>query len=389
MNRRLRYGFSGALLLLILLLCAPVYAYADEDQEEYPLTYFFDSRVEKRSAEDEYWEGNYISLNEDGSGIFIYDRAALRITWDQDQSAFSFTDHLGREFTGTRTASEITGDYGGCSWSFYRTLEAPPSYYLSPDTWNSSLPYVVDEADVLTDQEEAAFTQKAQTLTGQYDVGVYLFFIGNLDDYTWEGSIETLSEELRAGYDLGVGSTQAKSDRVQVSHPGFHDSIILLIAVNDRYYDVCVSGDYGDWAVTTYARESIVNAFLDDIGDDNWADGAEHYLSQAESVLKAAAKGSPMSAAGSPMNRMISIVLPIILALVFGFGTSSTMKASMQNTSRASTAAAYVNSSKTTFTRRQDRYIRTIVTRVYSPKEKSSSGGGHSSSGSSHSSGSF
>ena len=111
-----------------------------------------------------------------------------------------------------------------------------------------------------------------------------------------------------------------------------------------------------------------------------------------ETVLKIAAKGKQISFKNDTTGRMVGLFVPLILALLFGYGIAAVMRSSMQNTQRAKNAAAYVASDKVDFTRREDRYIRTLVSRVYSPKEKSSSGSGgsfSSSSGGSHSSGSF
>ena len=104
-----------------------------------------------------------------------------------------------------------------------------------------------------------------------------------------------------------------------------------------------------------------------------------------------ASKGHAISFRNDTMGFMVGIVVPLALALLFGYGITALVRSSMQNTQKAQNAATYVAGDKVNFTRREDRYIRTVVSRVYSPREKSSSGGGggHSSSGSSHTSGSF
>jgi uncharacterized membrane protein YgcG len=90
---------------------------------------------------------------------------------------------------------------------------------------------------------------------------------------------------------------------------------------------------------------------------------------------------------------LIGIFVPAILALLFGYGIAAMMRGSMQNTQKANNAAEYVAGDRVAFTNREDRYIRTLVSRTYSPQQKSDSGSGggsfSSSSGSSHTSGSF
>ena len=51
------------------------------------------------------------------------------------------------------------------------------------------------------------------------------------------------------------------------------DSILLTVAVQERKYDICVSGDYANWAFPVYGREMIRDAFLDDLHENDWAEG--------------------------------------------------------------------------------------------------------------------
>ncbi len=331
---------------------------------------------------------DYIALNEDGTGVFFFDYSAYAIRWKKDGNSFSFTDHLNNQFKGTMDESTISGDYGKYHYEFKLTDYVLPAYMLAPEKWGKGLDLVTDQADVLTDDQEAELTQTAQRLTDEYGVGVYVVLLDKRDDYTWTQDIEMLSEELRAGYALGEGPSEKKAAQNEHNNADWKDSVLLTVAFDCRKYDICTSGDYGTWAIPEYARESIRDTFLKDFENDNYANGVYHYMDGVERALKAAANGKPLSFKNDGMGRMIGIFVPILLALIFGYAIAAGMRGSMQNTSRATTAATYIDSDQVKFTRREDRYIRTIVTRVYSPKEKSSSGGS-SSSGSGHTSGSF
>ena len=361
-----------------------------------PDVYRVSSREETSSGsgqEEASWNGDYIALNDDGTGVFLFNRAAFTIRWETDGSAFSFTDHLGNKFTGTMDSGSISGTYGKYRYSFVRTGESLPVYSLSPDTWGQEIPCVLDEAGVLDQYDMEDYTERAQKLAADYDVGVYVVIVNSRDNYTWSGDISTLSEEIRSGYSIGTGSTPKKEERETSKNPDWKDSILLTIAVRERKYDICVSGDYAVWAFPTYARESIRDGFLDDLKEDKWSDAVRDYLYDTQKVLKVAAKGKQYSFKTSGTGRLISFAVPIALALVFGYGVAAAMRGSMQKTQRAQNAAEYVAGDKVNFTRKEDHYIRTLVTRTYSPKEKSGSGGGggsfSSSSGSSHTSGSF
>ncbi len=332
---------------------------------------------------------DYIALNDDGTGVFFFNFAAFSIRWTKDGNKFTFTDHLNNEFDGTLEGTTISGDYGKYHYVFEKTDYVLPAYTLSPGQWGKDLDPVTDQADVLTDDVEAELTKRAQKLADEYDVGVYMVLLDKRDDYTWCQDIEMLGEELRAGYAIGVGPTDKKAEHDEHHNEDWKDSILLTVAFDVRKYDICVSGDYGNWAINQYGRESIRDSFVDDFEDDKWKAGVYHYMDKVEDVLQAASKGKPLTFKNDTMGRMIGLVLPLLLALFFGYGIAAAMRASLQNTSKAQTAATYIDSDQGNFTRREDRYIWTSVSRVYSPRKESGSGGGHSSSGSGHTSGSF
>ena len=344
------------------------------------------------SGDESVWKYDYIALNEDGSGVFLYNMAAYGIRWSREGDSFSFTDHRGNEFTGQMNGYRINGVYGKYRYTFGLTDSTLPSYTLSPGDWGKGLPYVVDEADVLPDAKEEQFLREAEELASEYDVGVYMIFVRSRDVYTWSGDISTLSEEIRAGYSLGIGSTEKKAKHETNPNGDWKDSILLTVAVNERKYDICASGDYVNWAFPTYGREKIRDASVDDLHENDWVDAAGDYLAAARKVLSVAAKGKQISFRNDTTGRLIGIFVPVILALLFGYGITAVLRSSMQNTQKAKNAASYIAGDKVNFTRREDRYIRTLVSRTYSPKEKSSGGGGgsfSSSSGSGHTSGSF
>ena len=363
-----------------------------------PTVYYANTRESSGSLDgdeegDPTWRSDYIALNEDGTGVFLFNQSAFFIRWEQEGDAFSFTDHLNREFKGTMTSGRIEGTYGRYRYTFDQVQQTLPAYALSPEDWGKNLPVIMDEAEVLSDAQEQELTQKAQDLADQYDVGVYVTLVGSRDDYTWSGNISTLSEELRAGYAIGIGTTQKKEKHIQNTNTDWKDSILLTVAVQERKYDICVSGDYANWAFPVYGREMIRDAFLDDLKGNEWAEGVRDFLDGADDVLKVAAKGKQISFKNDTTGRLIGIFVPAILALLFGYGIAAMMRGSMQNTQKANNAAEYVAGDRVAFTNREDRYIRTLVSRTYSPQQKSDSGSGggsfSSSSGSSHTSGSF
>lgn len=363
-----------------------------------PVVYDVESREDSGSSSGLYedasvWKLDYIAMNDDGSGVFMFNQAAFTIRWKLEGKNYTFTDHRGNEFTGTVDGNRITGVYGRYRYTFVQSDLELPVYGIAPERWAKGLAPITDQAGVLPDSLEAEYAEKAQQLADQYDVGVYVVLLDSRDQYTWTKNIEALGEEIRAGYQLGIGPTEKKEKHEGENvNPDWKDSIVLTVAFDCRKYDICVSGAYADWAFPQYGREKkIRDAFVDDFQENEWAGGIRDFLNGVEQVLKVASKGHAISFKYDTPGRLIGIFVPILLAILFGYGVAALMRASMKDTQEAQNASAYVTGNRVNFTRREDRYIRTLVSRTYSPREKSSGGGGggHSSSGSSHTSGSF
>ena len=337
------------------------------------------------------WRLDYIAMNGDGTGVFLFNKAAFSIRWKLDGESYSFVDHKGNEFNGSLTGNRISGVYGQYRYTFEQKGRMVPAYRLSQEDWGKDLDPVVDQAGVLTKAQLEEFSRKARELKDQYDVGVDIVLVDRRDDYTWTNSIETLGEEIRSGYSIGVGPTEKKKAHEEGANEDWKDSVLLTVAFDVRKYDICISGDYAVWAFPEKAREMNRDQFVDDFRDDEWAAGIGDYLDGVEKVLKVASKGHAYSFRYTTNGFLIGLAVSIGLALLFAYGIAALMRSSMKDTRVAQNAASYVSGNQIRFTRREDHYIRTLVSRVYSPREKSSSsgGGGSSSSGSSHTSGSF
>lgn len=346
------------------------------------------------SEDSSVWRLDYIAMNGDGTGVFLFNKSALTIRWKLEGESYSFTDHTGNQFTGSLEGNRISGVYGQYRYTFDETGRTLPVYTLSPKDWGKGLAPVFDQAGVLTDAQKDEFTKRAQELADRYDVGVNIVLIDKRDDYTWTRDLETLCEEINAGYSLGIGPTEKKEKHEEKANADWKDDILLTVAFDDRRYEVYVSGDYAVWAFQQYALEAIRDMFIDDFRENEWTGGISEYLDGVEKVLKVAEKGHVYSFKYSTAGRLIGILVPILLAVLFGYGIAAVMRSSMKDTRIAQNAASYVAGNQVKFTRREDRYIRTLVSRVYSPREKSKSGGGgggfhSSSSGGSHIGGSF
>lgn len=383
---------KSALVCLSLLLCGifgmtafvslgyPLVVYAASDASA-SMTFMAESK-----EDDEYYydcSDEYVVLNQDHTGMVVADRCAYTIEWSLDGDNLVWTDHMDYKFEGTMTdENTIQGNYRSNLYTYVLSDEAAPIMSLSPESWGESLGYVTDEADILTDDEEAKLSAQAKEISEKYQCAVYIVTLDDMRNFTKSYSIETCAEEIRAGYNLGYGSG--------------HDLVMLVLSMSERDYDLMTFGDFGNESFTDYGKDRVEEKFLDDFADDEWYNGFADYLSQCDRLLKLSSEGKPLDVGTSPAYTVVAILASLVIGFIIALIICGIIRGTMRKTSEKSDAANYVLQNGVHIVHRQDLFMRTSETRVYDPPEKSDGGGGGggggtstSSSGSSHSSGKF
>ena len=322
--------------------------------------------------------GEYLVLNEDGSAMLVYNYCAFPCKWSLDGERFSLTDNRDYTMSGTLSGGVLEAQYNNFAYVYRKGPDAP-IVALSPENWNRGLPYVVDQANLLSDSEEARLNAEAESLAYEYGCGVYVVTLDDLRNYCPSKSRATCSEEIRVGYDLGLGK-----DR---------NCILLMMSMADREYDICVYGPMADEAFNEYARSTIEDAMLDDFREDDWYEGYLDYQSQCARLLSAEAAGKPVTANNNPAAHARHIFVPIVIAFIISIIFCSIKKGKMRSVKEQQRAANYIPDRGVHIGYRHDQFVNSTVVRVYDPPQSKSSsgggGGGHSSSGHSHSGGHF
>lgn len=236
---------------------------------------------------------------------------------------------------------------------------------------------VVDIAGLLTREEYDALEEKALRISEQYHCMVYIVTVLNYQNYD-PRSVEYAAETIYRESDLGWGED--------------HTGILLLLSMKERDYDLCAYGDWAHYAYTDYGKEKLADQFLDNFREDDWYGGFSDYLDYCAVMMEKAAAGNPLDVGSEPVPVApviagcfgVSFVVALIVCLV--------LRGSMKSVKEASAAGNYVKRDGVRFTRREDRYLTTTHSRVYSPVNKSGGSGGGTtinSGGFSHSSGKF
>lgn len=221
---------------------------------------------------------------------------------------------------------------------------------------------VIDDAGLLDSSEVSALEEKAESLTSQYDVGVYIVTV---NDYTNDdANITEAAEEIYNDHNYGVGS-----DR---------DGIMLLLSMNERDYAILTHGANAKYAFSDYATGELEKTFLPDFHNDEWESGFTHYLSACEEYLERAQAGNPVSPSAPPEKSKTGPFL-IILAVSCGISVVVCLVIRSRNKSvHIGTSAAAYETAPVRLTQRVDQYTHTTRSVRRIEHDTSSSGGGSS-----------
>ena len=229
--------------------------------------------------------------------------------------------------------------------------------------------YVVDLADILTDEEESKLATACRSIAQTYNCGVYIGTAADMREYGYS-DIEEFAEAFFDDLELGLGDGA--------------DGILLVLSMAERDYDLDSHGRYGNYAFTSHGKETLEAVFLDDFRNNDWFSGFRDYVVRCSEMLELAGNGEPVDIPAST-RLAASVGLSLILSLIIAFLICMVLKGKNKSVRTAADADAYVAAGAVDIRIRDDQFIHQTVTRVKIEKNHSSGGGG----GHSHSSGKF
>ena len=247
---------------------------------------------------------------------------------------------------------------GLCCTAF---AEAPAA--TEPQLWN-----ITDTVGLLTSDEDLTLEARAEEISAQYGVGIYLLILEDYSEY-YDDPYET-AYELYHQNTLGMGE-----DR---------DGVILLMSMSDRKYATFFYGPKAEYAFDAYGQELMEEEFLDDFRDDDWYDGFEDYLEVCAEYLERAEAGDPVrrddsSAGGSSVSGIGTTILVCLgISAVSAMIVCLILRGKMKSVRKGTHADAYVTGSLN-LTASRDHDTHTTETRTKIEHESSDSGGGGSS----------
>ena len=232
--------------------------------------------------------------------------------------------------------------------------------------------FIFDDADILTDEEEAELESKIAESAAEYGCGVYFVSVKDFNHYA--GTIEDAAGVLYDEYGMGIGED--------------HSGVLLLLSMDNRKYDLKVRG-YGQTAFTIYGRNQLNDVFLDDFKEDDWYSGVSDYVDFSFEMIEMARDGHPLDEnTNTTTSRVAGVIACVVLAFLTAFLITSILKGQLKSAAKGTEASEYqtggVNLKDT-----RDMYTHTTTTRVYVEPKKDNDNYSDTSNSSSDTSGSF
>ncbi|MBR6587341.1 MAG: TPM domain-containing protein [Kiritimatiellae bacterium] len=228
----------------------------------------------------------------------------------------------------------------------------------------------VDDADLLTDSEEAALSAKLDEISLRQNLDVVIVTVNSTGD-------RTAAEYADDTYDTG----------------GYgEDGVLLLIDMNNRKWAVSTSG-YGITAFTDAGLDYLTDQITDPMSAGKWKEAFQSFAGLCDEFITQARTGSPYDAGNLPKKPFTPLLTGLVslgIGFVIAFFRMNKWKTQLYSVRAKAEAKEYVKGGSLRLTEQKDLFLYRRVDR----REKAESGGSSthtSSSGKTHggASGSF
>ncbi|MBO5253663.1 MAG: TPM domain-containing protein [Clostridia bacterium] len=215
--------------------------------------------------------------------------------------------------------------------------------------------FLFDEADILTDAEEAQLAEKLSEASHTYEAQIIIATVPSID-----GNMEHFIEETYDSMGWGYGEKR--------------DGVLLLVCMDPREYRILSNG-YAGVAITVDDIGNIGEYIVSDLSDGNYAAAFDTFIDETAYYLSGYLYGFPFEGVKSfGVSLVIGIIAGVVVALV--------LKGQLKSVKKQDQAHEYVKPGSMQVTVQRDLFLYREVSRV---KKESSSGSGRGSSGSSRS----
>jgi uncharacterized protein len=207
-----------------------------------------------------------------------------------------------------------------------------------------------DEADLLTDSEEAALTQKLMDVSHSYNAQIVVATMASMDG----GNIDFFVDYLYDSMGFGYGEN--------------HDGVLLLVCMDPREYRILSNG-YAGVAINPDTIGKISDEIVVNLSGGDYAGAFDEFADECAYYLEGYLNGFPFDAG---MSLVISLAIGVAVGLIVAF----VLKGQLKTVRKQNQANVYVKTGSMHVDVRSDLFLYRNVTRTAKPKSNSSGSGG-------------
>ena len=223
---------------------------------------------------------------------------------------------------------------------------------------------LVDGAELLTAEEEAALLGKLDEISARQNMDVVIVTTNTLGG-------KTPMEYADDYYDYNGYAA---------------DGVLLLVSMEDRDWWISTSG-YGITAFTDAGIEYIGEQFIWELGEGYYADAFTIFAETCDAFITQARTGEPYDSHNlpeEPFDPVFWIIVSLVIGFIIALIATGIMRAKLKSVRSKHQAADYVRPGSMKVTQATEFFLYSNVKRIPKPQSTSGSGTHFSSSGRSH-----
>lgn len=235
---------------------------------------------------------------------------------------------------------------------------AVPAFAADADDFADEYYRVIDMADILSDDEEAALNNRLDEISLRQNMDITLVTSADMNGYT---SISDYAEELYEYCNYGYGDNK--------------DGVLLFVCMSDHDWYIATHGR-GIFVFTDAGIKYIGKKMKSDLSGGNYASAFDTYAGLCDDFITQANTGKPYDKNNLPRNPLSPVWIPVALAagIIAAFIVVCIMKHKLKSVGIQKTANSYIKDGSLNITESRDLFLYRTVTKSEKAKSSTSSG---------------
>lgn len=215
---------------------------------------------------------------------------------------------------------------------------------------------LVDEADILTDAQEAETVAMLDKLSVECEFDIVIVAVDSLEGEDAEDYADDYFDYN--GYGMGEN----------------YDGALLLISMDDRQWHISTCG-YGIAALSDNDLYYMEEEILPYLSSGDYVEAFENFAWLCAGYVQEAKEAGVVysETESEGMGIVMAILVSLIAGFLFAFIPMFVMKSKMKSVRVRNEAAEYMDRGSRRITRSHDRFLYHTINRVYTPKQETSS----------------